>query len=121
LASLSSDARDVVNNLKGRYRQGVTDEGIYLKAYSGDYCRVDRVMREPVVLRRPCLTVLWFVQPVLLDAILAERSLTEGGLIPRLLPCHTDCHPTPITGQHSGIPDEVLTAYDDLIRTLIQA
>ena len=64
LASLSADAGGIVNNLLGRYSKlDRTDEGIYLKAFSGDNCRVDRQGREPVLLQRPCLAALWLVQP----------------------------------------------------------
>ena len=48
-ASLSPDAGSIVNNLLGRYSKlDRTDEGIYLKAFSGDNCRVDRVASASV-------------------------------------------------------------------------
>lgn len=121
LTSLSPDAGNIVSNLLGRYNKlDRTDESIYLKAYSGDYTRVDRQTREPVVLHHPCLSVLWLTQPDKLDTLLGERSLTDGGLIPRLLICHTNCQPTHITGDQQGIPGAVLSAYDRLIRDLLQ-
>ena len=121
LTSLSPDAGNIVSNLLGRYSKlDRTDESIYLKAYSGDYTRVDRIGRDPVVLHKPCLSVLWLTQPDKLDTLLAERSLTDGGLIPRLLICHTNCQPQHITGDGQSIPSEVLSAYDKLIRDLLQ-
>jgi hypothetical protein len=121
LTSLSPDAGNIVSNLLGRYNKlDRTDESIYLKAYSGDYTRVDRIGRDPVVLHYPCLSVSWFTQPDKLDSLLAERSLTDGGLIPRLLICHTNCQPTHITGDQPGIPGKVLSAYDRLIHDLLQ-
>jgi replicative DNA helicase len=121
LASLSPDAGNIVSNLLGRYNKlDRTDESIYLKSYSGDYTRCDRIGRDPVVLHQPCLTVLWLTQPDKLDTLLGERSLTDGGMIPRLLTCHTNCLPTHITGDQSGIPGEVLSAYDRLIRDLLK-
>lgn len=120
LASLSPDAGNIVNNLLGRYNKlDRTDESIYLKAYSGDYTRVDRIGRDPVVLHHPCLAVLWLTQPDKLDALLQERSLTDGGLIPRLLICHTHAQPTHITGNESDIPEEVRKAYRQLVRDLL--
>ena len=122
LASLSPDAGNIVSNLLGRYNKtDRTDESIYLKAYSGDYTRVDRIGRPPVVLHHPCLLVLWLTQPDKLDTLLGERSLTDGGMIPRLLICHTNCQPTHITGDQQGIPSAVLSAYDRLIRDLLEA
>ena len=121
LASLSPDAGNIVSNLLGRYNKADrTDESIYLKAYSGDYTRVDRIGRPPVVLHHPCLLVLWLTQPDKLDTLLGERSLTDGGMIPRLLICHTNCQPQHITGEQQGIPSAVLSAYDGLIRDLLQ-
>jgi len=121
LASLSPDAGSIVNNLLGRYNKADrTDESIYLKAYSGDSVKVDRVGRDPVVLHHPCLTVLWLTQPDKVDTLLGERSLTDGGMIPRLLICHTNCQPKHITNEQQGIPDEVLSAYNKLIRELLE-
>ena len=97
LASLSADALSIVNILLGRYnRLDRTDEGLYLKAYSGDPCRIDRMSRDPISLESPCLTALWLTQPDKLESLLDERSLNEGGLIPRILPCHTNCEPREI-------------------------
>jgi hypothetical protein len=121
LASLSPDAGNIVNILLGRYlRLDRTDEGIYLKAFSGDNCRVDRQGREPVLLKRPCLCVLWLVQPDKLETLLAERSLTDGGLIPRLLICHTGALPRLIVEGAEGIPSATADAWAMLLRKLIQ-
>ena len=58
LASLSSDAADCIEILAGRYQNKETpDEGIYLKGFSGDPCRVDRVNGRAVNLKSPLLTV----------------------------------------------------------------
>jgi len=121
LVSLSPDAGAIVNNLLGRYSKlDRTDEGIYLKAYSGDYCRIDRIGREPVVLHAPCLAVLWLTQPDKVETLLAERSLTDGGLIPRLLICHTNAEPRPIIQGAAGIPASVRGEYRRMIRELLE-
>jgi len=121
LASLSPDAGNIVNILLGRYNKlDRTDEGIYVKAFSGDYCRVDRQGREPVLLQRPCLTALWLWQPDKLETLLAERSLTDGGMIPRLLVCHTQAQPRPIVDGVEGIPAATESAWAMLVGKLIQ-
>ena len=92
LASLSADALSTVNILLGRYNKlDRTDEGLYLKAYSGDPCVIHRMSRDPISLESPCLTALWLTQPDKLQSLLDERSLNEGGLIPRILACQTNC------------------------------
>ena len=120
LASLSPDAGAIVNNLLGRYSKlDRTDEGIYLKAFSGDNCRVDRQGREPVLLQRPCLAALWLVQPDKLETLLAKAELTDGGMIPRLLVCHTRAMPRPIVDGVAGIPAAATKDWTSLIVVLI--
>jgi hypothetical protein len=121
IASLSPDAGDIVNNLLGRYSKlDRTDEGIYLKAFSGDNYRVDRLGREPVLLQRPCLAALWLVQPDKIETLLGKTELTDGGMIPRLLVCHTRAMPRPIVDGAEGIPATTANAWAALVRQLIQ-
>ena len=51
---------------------------------------VHRMSRLPINLKAPCLAGLWLTQPDKLQSLLDERSLNEGGLIPRILACHTN-------------------------------
>ena len=121
LASLSSDALSIVNILLGRYNKlDRTDEGLYLKAYSGDPCRIDRMSRDAVWLESPCVTALWFTQPDKLQSLLDERSLNEGGLIPRILACHTNCEPREIGKNPPSISISVEKAYAGLIFDLLE-
>ena len=121
LASISPDAGSIVNNLLGRYSKlDRTDESIYLKAFSGDYCRVDRQGREPVLLQRPCLSALWLVQPDKIETLLGKSELTDGGLIPRLLVCHTKCQPLPIEDDPEEMPAAVVNAWALLVGKLIK-
>jgi Protein of unknown function (DUF3987) len=120
LASLSSDALSIVNILLGRYNKlDRTDEGLYLKAYSGDPCQSHRMSRDPILLESPCLTALWLTQPDKLQSLLDERSLNEGGLIPRILACHTNCEPREIGKNPPSISISVEKAYAGLIYSLL--
>jgi hypothetical protein len=123
LASVSPDAGAIVNNLLGRYSKlDRTDESVYLKAYSGDFLRVDRQKSpEPVLLKSPCLAALWLTQPDKLETLLGEKELTDGGLIPRLLVCHTNAEALEIVEGATGIPAEVSAAYRRTIRDLLKA
>ena len=121
LASLSPDAGSIVNNLLGRYSKlDRTDESIYLKAFSGDNCRVDRQGREPVLLQRPCLAALWLVQPDKIETLLGKSELTDGGMIPRLLVCHTRAMPQLIMDGVEGIPAATADAWAALVKALVQ-
>jgi hypothetical protein len=122
LASLSADASAVVNILLGRYNKlDRTDEGIYLKSFTGDRCKVDRQTRASVLLESPCLAALWLTQPDKLESLLAERSLSDGGLIPRILACHTHCEAREIVKNAPEIPASVEKGYADLIRSLLES
>jgi replicative DNA helicase len=121
LFSASPDAGAALNNLLGRYStRKRTDESIYLKAYSGDLCRVDRIARRGVDLNEPCLTLLWLVQPDKLDTLFGERSLSEGGLLPRILPCLASTSPARIDRTIGPVPAEVETGWRELLRRLLQ-
>ncbi len=120
LASLSPDAGPIVSNLLGRHNKAhKTDDGIYLTAYSGDSCRTDRMGRESVELQSPCLSVLWLTQPDKIETLLGERSLTDGGLIPRFLTCHTNARPLPIIDGHAGISAHTCDAWNKIVESLI--
>jgi hypothetical protein len=120
LASLSPDAGAIINNLLGRYSHiKRTDENIYLKAYSGDFCKVNRRSRPPVFLKSPCLAALWLIQPDKLNTLLSVETFTEGGLIPRLLACHTRAEPQLISDAGTpAIPAAVQESYEKTIRSL---
>ncbi len=121
LASFSADAGEVINNLLGRYNKlDRTDDGLYVKAWTGDRFQQDRIGRPPVSLRRPCLSALWLVQRDKVETILSERSLTEGGTIPRLLLCHTNCQPRYIQDGVEAIPTGIAKAYGKVIRELLE-
>jgi hypothetical protein len=122
LASLSSDALSIVNVLLGRYNKlDRTDEGLYLKCYSGDPIRIARVSRDSIALNSPCLTALWLTQPDKIQSLLDEKSLNEGGLIPRLLACHTHCRPQKISDNPGCISSVTEKAYAGLIYALLTA
>jgi uncharacterized protein DUF3987 len=122
LASLSPDAGTIVNNVLGRYSNiKRPNDNIYIKAYSGDFCKVDRRSSPPVHLQSPCMTALWLLQPDKVNSLLAEEILVVGGLLPRFLVCHShsvaqeidENNPTP------PIPDATRDVYRTLIDLLV--
>jgi hypothetical protein len=121
IASFSPDAGIIVNILLGRYsKNDRTDENIYLKAWSGDRVSVDRMGRDSVLLRQPCLAALWLVQPDKVDTLLAKTELTDGGLIPRILICHSHAEHRPIVRGADGIPTATVNAWALLVGKLIK-
>ena len=88
--SMSADGRKVADNLLGRMNPNKrVDDSLYLKGFTGDNCTVDRKDKSPTILNHPCIGILWFIQPDILDDLVAECSLMQGGFLPRALVCHT--------------------------------
>jgi hypothetical protein len=122
MALLSMDGGDVIRNLLGRYNPLETpDDGIFLKAYSGDPLSVDRIGRPPVMMKSPCLMMGVLVQPDKIDDLLRERRLTDGGFLPRCLLVREDGVPTEIDPKMPPIPEEVIRCFDQAIRELVHA
>ena len=118
LAVLSSDARDIVDILGGKYQQNKTDESIYLKAYSGDTCTIDRVSRPSTVIKSPQLTAVWAVQPDKISTLYNNKQFTDGGLMPRFLVVEAQCEPAIRVNMKP--PDTgVLNKYESLIKSIL--
>ncbi|MCW1916904.1 YfjI family protein [Luteolibacter sp. GHJ8] len=119
VASLSSEARGIFSIVKGRYGKEGGDEDFYCSAYSGDSLAVDRVGRPRVVLRKPCLSVLWMVQPDAARRAFGDETLTESGLLPRFLIVDPKVEPKERQGEVSGISKDVMDGWNSLVGDLL--
>ena len=80
----SSDGRQICNNILGAYRKNGTDEGIYLKGYSGDMHDTERKMGDlNIRLNSPCINMLVLVQPEKVYELFENKRLYESGLLER--------------------------------------
>lgn len=70
--------------LAGRYNNRVNLD-IWLKGWSGDMLRVDRLGRESQYLRNPCLSACFAIQPSVLAEIMDNPVMNGRGLIARFL------------------------------------
>ncbi len=84
VASMSSEARGCADVLAGRYNKK-SDESIYLAGFSGDPCKYDRIGRPSIQIAKPCLGILWMIQPDKFDELRSKPSLCESGWLPRCL------------------------------------
>jgi hypothetical protein len=121
--SLSADAGKAVQNLEGRYaKEGSSiEDNLYLKAYSGDPHVVHRITRESILLRAPCMTLLWFTQPDLFQRLIRNERLRLGGFLARCPCCDTRVQPTelpPSLDDDLPIPQKEKEDYHALIGTL---
>lgn len=117
LASMSAEARGCLDVLAGRYNRK-TDESIYLSGYSGDKINVDRINRPSITLRRPCLTVLWLLQPDKMDEWLQISALTKSGLFGRFLPLNSWAEPEFEPENRHCISDEVKLQWRRLVEEI---
>ena len=88
LASHSSEARGLVDNILGQYSQGgSTDESIYCKIYSGDPIKVNRKTgdKKAINVDNPSFSICWALQPDSAEKLSSNPSMIESGLIPRFL------------------------------------
>jgi len=121
--SCSSEARNAVKNLCGRYsRNGAdTDEVLLLMGYSGERVVVNRVMGADILLENPSIALLWLVQPDKFREMLENPSLTEGGFLPRCLVAHTNAKRQRRTGKERSFDTVLATAYGQRIDALFRA
>ncbi len=119
IASLSSEARGVFSILKGRYGKEGGDEDFYCSAYSGESKPTDRVGRGQVILRRPCLSVLWMVQPDAARKAFGDEALTESGLLPRFLTFDPKAEPMERDAPPAPIPANVKKNWANLVTSLV--
>lgn len=82
---MSADARQIVDIIKGRYRDdGGTGDSVFLKAHGGD--RIDRFRvssKRDVAFSNPALAVGLMVQPDKLGELAKTRALVDSGFVPR--------------------------------------
>jgi hypothetical protein len=120
LACFSSEARGILDVIRGRYGKGESsDEDLYLAAYSGDPVSVTRVGRPPVSLGNPCLSVVWMTQPDAAQRLLGDERMTASGLLPRFLMCDVRAEHQYEPEHWDEMDESVVNAWDELIEGLL--
>jgi putative DNA primase/helicase len=119
LALLSAEG-DVFDLMAGRYSDGVSRLGVFLKGHAGDAIRVNRIGRPNESVEDPALTCGLAVQPSVLSGLLEKPQLRGRGLLARFL----YYLPASLVGfrkmEPDPIPGATLTAYDRLIRDALE-
>jgi len=123
MAMLSPDASEVITNWLGRYNKtDRTDEGVLLKAWTGEPCRINRLSRKPVSLREPCLALLLCCTPDEIRNLFANERFVLGGLLPRFLVCESHSRPREWKdGESRGWDGSSWSGWKHLIRQLYRA
>lgn len=84
LAVFSSESGGIISIMSGRYRSGGSGNiDVFLKAYSGDDIRVDRIGRKALHIPNPTLTMGLFCQPSVMEEFVCKREFQDKGLLNR--------------------------------------
>jgi len=75
----------IFDTIGGRYSNGIPNLDIYLKAYSGESCMVDRRGRNAVCLRHLLLTMVISPQPSVVQGFAGTAAFRGHGLVGRFL------------------------------------
>lgn len=104
--------------LAGMYNKSVNID-VFLKGYSGDTIRVDRIGRPSELIQKPSLTILLSVQPSVLSQLISNSTFEGKGLTTRFL----YALPESLIGKRkfhtSPIPPEVSRLYDMKIKDVL--
>lgn len=121
LTLLSAEPGDALAVLRGRYhkREQAGTDTLLLKAFSLDSHTADRVNRDSVQLRAPCLSLLWAMQPFLLKQLLDGGSSVRSGLLARMLVAQIDAVPATRL-EHPQENQAVLERFDELVQKLAE-
>ncbi|MEQ2009397.1 MAG: DUF3987 domain-containing protein [Limisphaerales bacterium] len=116
---LSSEPGDAIATLKGRYRKsGESSDTLLLKGWSLEPCSIDRVGRDTVLLREPCLTLTWLVQPCRFETLLDGDAAIRGGFLPRLLLARIPI--APMSPPSTTVDEILMSNFDGLIESLLR-
>ena len=121
LVSATPEARKAIEVLLGRYSSKDKDQpadDVFVKAYSGDTIKVDRQTTGSVDIQSPWLSVLWMVQPGMVERMLSTAALKDSGFLQRCLFGHSEG----VSGdfeQSVRVPQEIFDAYRSAIRAIM--
>jgi hypothetical protein len=85
MAVISDDARQVINNLKGKYNDKVSGESVYINSLTGSEIIYERVGSDKEIhIAHPVLNALLFVQPDAALSLKNSEMYVPSGLAARL-------------------------------------
>lgn len=115
----SSEARDIVDNLLGRYSKDGKggDETIFLQGYSGDPVTHKRKGKDALIAHSPCLTFCLAVQPDIWERMASSSRLMESGFLARAMTFNS--HAAPMRPSGHSVPKETADAWRAVIQALL--
>jgi len=118
IATVSADARFLLKRLG---TPNTKEESFFLKGFSGDLTLTNRVSRNSVRLRRPCLTALLLTQRDAYGHFLDKALINRSGLLPRFLHAEINNQDAETIRVDRRSQNRIRTAYATRICELIEA
>ena len=119
---VSSDGRETINNLMGRYNRGKTDESILLKGWSAERYNYDRkgdngeLVSETI--ERCLVGIILMIQPDKASELVECAALAAGGFLPRTQIVFTEIDPA-LPSTLRPLPDDVRQAWNVFVYSLL--
>ena len=108
LGLFSSDAKNLLNIILGKYTDGKTQDGTLLKGYDGETINPSRISSGRILIENPTLGVCIMTQVDQIQKIGKQPDLFHGGLMSRFIVCAPDS----FAGMR-GPDGELLRRFDD--------
>lgn len=105
--------------MNGRYNNNVPNFDIFLKAYSNEPIKIDRQNGETKTLYNPLLTMVLFVQPVILEQVFSNYAFKGRGLCSRFLYTYPESKVGKRAINTKLVSEELENNYNELIANLI--
>lgn len=102
----------------GRYEKGLNID-VYLKGFCGESITVDRVGRGTNHIPSAKLSMVFCVQPEVIQGIMSNKSFRGRGLTGRFLYCVCKSNVGNRQPRPLPIPQQVITRYHDFIKRLL--
>ena len=119
--TVASPEGGIVATLDGRYsRNGELNCDVFLKGYSGDDIRVDRVNKDrpPEYIRAPHVNMVLAVQPAVLSGLGKRKALRGVGLLSRFCYCIPESRVGHRAIETAAVPDRLLQWYGRTIEAM---
>ena len=116
-----SDEAGMLGNFGGRYNAGnVPNLDLLLKAWNGERCICDRIVRGHSEIEKPYLSVAIAGQPFVWDSMMRDESFRSRGLLARFIHCFAESNVGNRRYDTAPVPKEVKQKYHDLIFQLLR-
>lgn len=105
--------------INGRYSNNIPNCDIFLKSYSGDYLKVNRKGCETETIEKPAITMLIFIQPILIEYLIQNIEFKGKGLCARFMYCYPESKIGTRDIESKAVDEGTEEKYNTLINTLL--